>query len=77
MIIYEPKGVCSKLITINLKDDIVESVKFTGGCAGNAQGISNLVVGMHKDEVIKRLEGINCGSKPTSCPAQLAQALKE
>ena len=73
---YLTRGVCSQMINIEMDGDIVKSVAFKGGCHGNAQGIAKLVEGMHKDEVIKRLEGIRCGFKATSCPDQLAQALK-
>ncbi|HOV40954.1 MAG: TIGR03905 family TSCPD domain-containing protein [Oscillospiraceae bacterium] len=74
---YTPKGVCASKITIKVEDGIVTEVKFTGGCSGNAAGISSLVKGMPVDEVIKRLDGIKCGFKSTSCPAQLAEALKK
>ncbi len=73
---YKTKGTCSRSITIVLDGDIVESVSFEGGCDGNTHGIENLVVGMKADEVISRLEGIRCGFKSTSCPDQLAMALK-
>ena len=74
---YIPKGVCSRKIDIELDGDIVKSVHFTGGCNGNTQGVSALVQGMKVDEVIRRLENINCGGRGTSCPDQLAKALKE
>ena len=73
---YKTVGVCSRSINIELDGDTVVSAKFEGGCNGNTKGISSLVVGMNTDEVINRLEGINCGFKGTSCPDQLAQALK-
>ena len=73
---YRPRGVCSQMMEIETEDNILKSVKVLGGCDGNLQGISRLVVGMNVDEVIARLEGIRCGYKPTSCPDQLAQALK-
>lgn len=73
---YKTKGVCSREIHIETEGNIVKSVDFVGGCNGNASGISRLVVGMPVDEVIKRLEGVTCGFKSTSCPDQLAQALK-
>lgn len=73
---YAPVGTCSRLIHIETDNGIIENVTFTGGCSGNTQGISRLVKGMPIDEAIKRLEGIKCGVKPTSCPDQLAQALK-
>lgn len=74
---YKTKGVCSRSILIDVEDNIVKKVQFEGGCNGNTKGISALVEGMPVDEVIKRLEGIKCGFKGTSCPAQLAEALKE
>ena len=73
---YKPQGVCSRQINIELDGDVIESVEFIGGCAGNAMGISQLVKGMKVDEVIRRMEGITCGYKATSCPDQLAKALK-
>ena len=73
---YKTNGVCSRKILINVEDGIVKSVRFEGGCNGNTKGISALVEGMEIDEVITRLEGIKCGFKGTSCPDQLAQALK-
>ena len=74
---YRPRGVCSQRIEIDVEDGCVQDVKFTGGCSGNLQGISRLVKGMPVEEVISRVEGIRCGFKPTSCPDQLAQALKQ
>ena len=75
--IYKTKGTCSTMIDVELKDGVIDSVKFTGGCNGNLQGISALVKGMKPDEAISRLKGIRCGFKPTSCPDQLAHALEE
>lgn len=75
--IYKTKGTCSTSIDVELKDGVIDSVKFTGGCNGNLQGISALVKGMKPEEAISRLKGIRCGFKPTSCPDQLAQALEE
>ena len=75
--IYKTKGTCSTSIDVELKDGVIDSVKFTGGCNGNLQGISALVKGMKPDEAISRLKGIRCGFKPTSCPDQLAHALEE
>lgn len=75
-ITFQPKGVCSKSMEIDVSDGIVRAVKIVGGCQGNLQGISKLVEGMPVDEVIARLEGISCGFKKTSCPDQLALALK-
>ena len=74
---YTTKGVCARSITIEVEDNIVKEVKFLGGCNGNTKGISSLVEGMQVDEVIKRLDGIKCGFKNTSCPAQLAEAFKQ
>ena len=73
---YLTRGVCSQMINIEMDGDIVKSVSFYGGCHGNLQGIGKLVEGMKKDDVIAKLEGIRCGFKATSCPDQLAQALK-
>ena len=72
---YTPRGVCSRKIDFDVEDGVVQSVKFTGGCSGNTQGIAALIVGMDIDEAITRLSGIRCGFKTTSCPDQLAQAL--
>ena len=75
---YTPRGVCSKKITVELSDNgVVENVSFQGGCNGNTQGVAALVKGMKVEDVIERLENIHCGMKNTSCPDQLAQALKE
>ena len=73
---YKTQGVCSQAILFDVEDNIVKNVKFVGGCMGNTTGISKLVEGMDIDEVIKRLEGIKC-RPTTSCPDQLAQALKQ
>lgn len=73
---YTPRGVCSRAFTIQVEDHIIQSVQVVGGCSGNLQGISSLLKGMPVDEAIRRLEGIRCGMKPTSCPDQIAQALK-
>jgi len=75
---YSTSGTCSKKIILELSEDnVIESVKFIGGCHGNLQGISSLVKGMKADEVIARLEGIKCGFKSTSCPDQLSKAVKQ
>ena len=74
---YKTKGTCSQMINFEVNDNIVTNVTYYGGCNGNLKGISKLVEGMNIDEVITRLEGIHCGMKATSCPDQLAQALKE
>lgn len=73
---YKTNGVCSKSIDLEVEDGIVIDVKFNGGCNGNTQGISALVKGMKVEDVIEKLQGIKCGFKNTSCPAQLAEALK-
>lgn len=73
---YQPQGVCSRLMRIEVEDGVVKSLQVVGGCNGNLQGIAKLVEGMKVEEVIQRLDGIRCGFKPTSCPDQLAQALK-
>ena len=74
---YQTQGTCSKQIDIVLQDGVIESVKFTGGCHGNLQGVSALVKGMTPQDAIARLKGIRCGMKPTSCPDQLARALEK
>lgn len=76
-ITYRPRGVCSQLMEIETDGNIIKKVNVIGGCSGNLQGISRLVEGMEIDEAIRRMEGIRCGYKPTSCPDQLAQALKQ
>ena len=73
---YKTQGVCSQLIDFQVKDGKLTQVQFTGGCHGNLQGIGRLVEGMPVEEGIRRLEGIQCGYKPTSCPDQLSRALK-
>lgn len=73
---YKTKGVCSSTIDIDIKDGVIDSVAFVGGCNGNLQGISRLVVGMTPEEAIGKLKGITCGFKTTSCPDQLALALE-
>ncbi len=72
---YTPRGVCSRHISFDLEDGIVKNVQFEGGCSGNTQGVARLVEGMAAQEAIRRLSGIRCGFKPTSCPDQLARAL--
>lgn len=74
---FTPRGVCSQKIYIDVEDGIVNDVQFLGGCNGNLKGIGALVKGMTVQEVIDRLSGIRCGMKATSCPDQLASALKE
>ena len=74
---YKTKGTCSSRMRIEVEDGVVRDIQITGGCDGNLQGLSRLVTGMKVEDVISRLEGIRCGFKPSSCPDQLAQALKE
>ena len=74
--VYKTTGTCSKEIRIVCDNDIIQSVEFVGGCPGNLLGISQLVRGMRREDVIARLEGVRCGLKRTSCPDQLAKALK-
>jgi uncharacterized protein (TIGR03905 family) len=74
---YKTRGVCSQYINFELKDGIVTNVQFLGGCNGNLKGIAALVEGQKAEDIIARVEGIKCGMKATSCPDQLAQALKE
>ncbi len=74
---YNTKGVCARSIDIELEDEIIRAVKFTGGCSGNTQGVAALVIGMNAKDAIQRLSGIRCGFKSTSCPDQLARALSE
>ena len=74
---YRPQGVCPRVLYLDVEDGIINEVEFVGGCHGNLQGISKLVEGMEPEAVIERLSGIRCGMKPTSCPDQLATALKE
>ena len=74
---YKTKGTCSQMIFFEIEDGKVHNVQFLGGCNGNLQGIGKLVEGMEVDEVIRRVDGIHCGSKSTSCPDQLATALKQ
>ena len=74
---YKTKGTCSQVIEFDLQDGNVHNVKFIGGCNGNLKGIGKLVEGMKAEDVISKLEGTTCGFKNTSCPDQLAQALKQ
>ena len=73
---YKTSGTCSQMITFDIEDNKLKNVQFYGGCNGNLKGIAALVEGMDVDEVISRVEGVKCGMKKTSCPDQLAQALK-
>ena len=74
---YKPRGVCSRLMKVEVDDGKVTQVQVEGGCSGNLQGISRLIVGMDVNEAITRMEGIRCGRKATSCPDQLAKALRQ
>lgn len=74
---YKPRGVCSRKIIFDLENNIVTHMEVEGGCHGNLQGICSLVKGMAADEIVQRLGGIRCGMKPTSCPDQIALAVKD
>ncbi len=74
---YKTHGVCSREIIFEVEGNTITHVNFIGGCSGNTQGVARLVEGMDVDEAIRRLDGIHCGPKPTSCPDQLARALKQ
>jgi len=76
-ITYRTRGTCSRKIDIEVEDGIIKEVKFTAGCDGNLKGISQLVKGMKTEDVMKRMDGITCGLRKTSCPDQLAKALSE
>ena len=74
---YKTSGVCARSLTFDLEDGVIHNVRFEGGCSGNTQGVAALVEGMTAEEAIRRLQGIRCGMKSTSCPDQLATALQE
>ena len=74
---YMTRGVCSRAIEIAVENGVIESVRFNGGCAGNTQGVAALIKGMRVEEAIARLDGIDCRGRGTSCPDQLARALRE
>lgn len=74
---YKTQGVCSSEIDFEIENNIIRSVRFIGGCSGNTQGVAALIAGMNIDDAINRLEGIKCGFRPTSCPDQLAKALRQ
>ena len=74
---FTPRGVCSRRMTVELEDGVIRAVHVEGGCDGNLQGISRLVVGMTAQDAIERMKGIRCGFRPTSCPDQLSQALEQ
>ena len=73
---YKTSGTCSQRIVFDLEDGVVRGVRFEGGCHGNLQGVSRLVEGMTVEEIEEKLSGIRCGFKPTSCPDQLARAVR-
>ena len=73
---YKPKGVCAREFNIDVEDGVIRSVTAVGGCNGNLQGVGALLKGMKVEEAIQRIEGISCSGRPTSCPDQIAQALK-
>lgn len=73
---FKTSGTCSRMINLELDGDVITDCKFVGGCSGNTQGVASLVIGMTKDEAIRKLKGIKCGMKNTSCPDQLARALE-
>lgn len=74
---YRPSGVCSREFIFDIENDIIKSMKVVGGCSGNLQGISSLLVGMNINDVVNRVKGIKCGMRSTSCPDQIALALKK
>lgn len=75
--VYKTQGVCSRAIHFEVEGNKLKNVTFEGGCAGNTQGVARLIEGMDIDDAISRLDGIHCGPRPTSCPDQLAKALKQ
>ena len=74
---YTPRGTCSRQFQIEVEEGVIQDIQVIGGCDGNLKGLSSLLKGMNVEEAIGRMEGIRCGGKPTSCPDQLAQALKQ
>ena len=74
---YTPRGVCSRAFQIQVEDGVIRDIQIEGGCDGNLKGISSLLKGMKVEDAIQRMEGIRCGPRATSCPDQLAQALKQ
>ena len=74
---YDPRGVCSRHMSVSAEDGVITNVKVFGGCDGNLQGISRLVVGMKVEDAIEKLQGIDCGGKGTSCPDQLSMAMRK
>ena len=74
---YKTRGVCSREIRFDIDGNTIKTVQFVGGCSGNTQGVARLIEGMDIEEAIRRIDGIDCGGRGTSCPDQLARALKE
>ena len=74
---YKPRGVCSRRISFAIENGLLKNIVFEGGCSGNTQGLSKLAEGMKAEEAVCRLEGIRCGFKDTSCPDQLAKAIRQ
>lgn len=74
---YKTKGTCAKQVNVELTDGVITGCSFVGGCSGNTQGVASLVLGMRAEDAIQRLKGIRCGFKTTSCPDQLATALRQ
>ncbi len=74
---YKPSGVCSREFVFDIKDDVIQKLDVVGGCSGNLQGISKLLVGMNINDVVERIKGLKCGMKSTSCPDQIALALQK
>ena len=73
---YQPKGVCCKLMQMRIKDNIIQDVEFVGGCNGNLSGIGILIKGMNINDIVPKLSGLHCGSRPTSCPDQLTKGIE-
>ena len=73
---YQPKGVCCKMMQMRIKDDIIQDVEFVGGCNGNLSGIGILIKGMNINDIVPKLSGLHCGSRPTSCPDQLTKGIE-
>ena len=74
---YKTKGTCSRAVIVDVEDGIITDCAFVGGCSGNTQGVASLVIGMRAEDAVKKIKGIKCGMKSTSCPDQLALALEE
>ena len=74
---YKTKGTCSRAVIVDVEDGIITDCAFVGGCSGNTQGVASLVIGMKAEDAVKKIKGIKCGMKSTSCPDQLALALEE